>query len=187
MAELPFPEPPLTDSAVLLRSWEDGDLEFVVTSCQDPDLARFSPAIAFPYTGKDARDWFASQEPERVSGNGIDLAITDAASGSPLGAIGLSAVSPAQGSATIGYWLAREARGQGHVSRAVRLLARWAFDDLGLARLELTTDPENLGSQRVAVRCGFRREGHLRSHMVVLHSGERRDSLIYGLLPGELR
>lgn len=40
---------------------------------------------------------------------------------------------------------------------------------------------------RVAERCGFRYEGRLRSHMLVRHSGERRDSLIYGLLPGELR
>jgi len=72
------------------------------------------------------------------------------------------------------------------VSRAVRLLAAWAFDDLHLARLQLTTDPENRASQRVAERCGFRREGHLRSHMLVLHTGQRRDSFVYGLLPGEL-
>jgi len=55
MAARPFPEPPLTDSAVLLCPWEDSDLEFVVTSCQDPDVARFSPAIQFPYTEPDAR------------------------------------------------------------------------------------------------------------------------------------
>jgi RimJ/RimL family protein N-acetyltransferase len=187
MAELPFPELPLSDGVVLLRAWRRGDLEFVVRSCQDPEVSRLSPAIPFPYTVADALDWFASQEPECLSGRDIDLAITDAASGSPLGAIGLGAVSRARGSAMIGYWLAREARGRGNVSRAVRLLAGWAFDELGLERLELTTDPENVGSQRVAERCGFRREGHLRSHTVVMHSGERRDSLIYGLLPGELR
>ena len=90
-------------------------------------------------------------------------------------------------SASIGYWLAGEARGQGYISRAVRVLARWAFDDLQLARLELTADPENIASQRVAERCGFRKEGHLRSDIVVHHSGERRDSLVYGLLPGELK
>src|ERR1700678_331496 len=96
MAELSFPEPPLTDGVVLLRPWEDGDLAFVVRSCQDPDVVRFFPAIPSPYTDKDALDWFASQEPERLSGRGIDLAITDAASRSPLGAIGLNAVSTAR-------------------------------------------------------------------------------------------
>ena len=145
MTELPCPEPPLTDGVVLVRAWRRDDLEFVVRSCRDPEVSRLSPAIPFPYTETDALDWFASQEPERLSGRGIDLAITDAASGSPLGAIGLGAVSRAQGSATIGYWLAREARGQGHMSRAVRLVAGWAFDDLGLARLESA-----VGDQRIS-------------------------------------
>jgi len=55
------------------------------------------------------------------------------------------------------------------------------------ARLTLLTDPANTPSQRVAERCGFQREGQMRSHMVIRQSGERRDALVYGLLPGELR
>ena len=186
MAELPFPDQPLTDGVVLLRPWQPDDLDFVVQACQDPEVSRYSPVIPFPYVEADAIGWFESQEPARLAGDGIDFAIADAATGDALGAIGLSNYSGRLMSATVGYWLASQARGQGHVSRAVRLLAAWAFDDLALARLELTTDPENLASQRVAERCGFRREGHLRSHMLVMHSGQRRDSIVYGLLPGEL-
>lgn len=62
---------------------------------------------------------------------------------------------------------------------------RWALAELGLARLELTCGPGNEASQRVAERCGFVREGLLRSH--VPFKGARRDSMIYSLLPGELR
>jgi hypothetical protein len=51
----------------------------------------------------------------------------------------------------------------------------------------ITTDPENIASQRVAERCGFRYEGRLRSHLRIRHSGERRDSLLYSLLPGDAR
>ena len=57
--------------------------------------------------------------------------------------------------------------------------------ELGLARLELTCGPDNEASQHVAERCGFCREGLLRSH--VPFKGTRRDSVIYSLLPGELR
>jgi ribosomal-protein-alanine N-acetyltransferase len=89
-------------------------------------------------------------------------------------------------SAQTGYWLAPEARSHGHATAAVRLLARWAFGQLGLARLELTTGPDNAASQRVAERCGFVWEGRLRSNIIIRHTGERRDSLIYGLLPGDL-
>lgn len=186
MIDLTFPEPPLSDGVVALRPWTQADLEFVVDACQDPAVSRYSPAIPFPYAEADAISWFVSQEPARRAGQSIDFAIAAAASGAPLGAIGLHNFSPLLVSAETGYWLARSARGQGLASRALVLVARWAFAQLGLARLSLTTDPENVASQRVAERCGFQREGYLRSHMLVLHNGERRDSLVWGLLPGEL-
>ncbi|WP_280316962.1 GNAT family N-acetyltransferase [Nocardia wallacei] len=75
-------------------------------------------------------------------------------------------------------------RGQGAATRAVRLLSRWAFAYLDLSRLELTCAPDNLPSQRVAERCGFLREGILRSHMAF--QGGRRDTVVYGVVPGDL-
>lgn len=70
-------------------------------------------------------------------------------------------------------------------SRSWTRLPRWAIEDLALGRLELVTDPANVGSQRVAEKAGFRREGVLRSHL--LHrDGRRRDSVLFSLLPDEL-
>ncbi len=70
--------------------------------------------------------------------------------------------------------------------RALRLLCRYGMDELALQRLELITDPENHASQRVAAKVGFQREGVLRSHLP--HpDGRRRDSVMFSLLPGELR
>ena len=86
----------------------------------------------------------------------------------------------------IGYWCANEARGRGLTTRALRLVARFGLEELGLGRLELITDPDNLASQRVAKKVGFTREAVLRSHL--LHpDGRRRDSVMFSLLPGELR
>lgn len=183
---LRFPDPPLSDGLVALRPWGHDDLWFVVHACRDPELSRYSPSIPFPYREADARGWFETQEPARISGHSIDFAVVDAAAGALLGAIGLHRIDQARKAAEVGYWLAQDARGHGQITRALRLLAKWGFEGLGLKRLELTTDPENARSQRVAERCGFQKEGRLRSHLVIRHSGERRDSLIYGLLPGEL-
>jgi len=186
MAELLFPDPPLTDGVVGLRQWTREDMGFVVESCQDASVSRYSPVIPSPYEEADALGWFELQEPARLAGQGLDLAVTRADTGALLGAIGICGLDMSLMSAEIGYWLARSARGHGYMGRAVRLLTGWAFGHLGLARLALTTDPENVASQRVAERTGFRREGRLRSHIVIRHSGQRRDSLVYGLLPGDL-
>jgi hypothetical protein len=63
-------------------------------------------------------------------------------------------------------------------------LPLWSWCGLD-AWLELITDPDNVRSQRIAEKVGFRREGVLRSHLV--HSdGPRRDSVMFSLLPGEL-
>jgi len=104
--------------------------------------------------------------------------------GEIVGGIGMGVNSHAY-RGTIGYWVARDARGRGLCTRALRLLLRHALEDLELQRVDLLTDPDNFASQRVAEKAGFRREGVLRAHL--RHpDGRIRDSVIFSLLPGEL-
>ena len=152
----------------------------------DPLVQRFSWRLARPYTEADARAYIEASEAARLRGEQLELAIH--VPGDPaavLGGAALYDVDPEQGRCGLGYWLAAPARGRGVATRAAVLLARWGFAELGLARIELTCGPDNLASQRVAERVGFTREGLLRSHMAF--KGGRRDTLVYGLLPGELR
>lgn len=186
MRELPLPNPPLAAGPVILRAWEEGDVTAVVTACQDPEIPRWTATIPSPYDESDALDWLARQEPARLEGRALELAVASQ-SGEVLGAVALSDVDLRQFRAHVGYWLAPEARGHGYATRAVRLVSEWAFGHIGLARLELLTDPDNVASQRVAERCGFVREGLLRSHTLIRSTGQRRDSIVYGLLPGEVR
>ena len=185
MAELWFPVPPLADDVVLLRPWREADVPGMVLAFSDPVMQRFSWRTT-PYTETDARDYFAEQEEARLRGDELNFALVGPHDQDVvLGCAYLYEVRLDHSRAAVGYWLAPEARGRGAATHAVRLLARWAFAELGLARLELTCGPDNEPSQHVAERCGFSREGLLRSH--VPFKGARRDSLIYSLLPGELR
>jgi RimJ/RimL family protein N-acetyltransferase len=112
----------------------------------------------------------------------IDHSFAVTCDGVLVGAIGMSVNANATGH--VGYWCAREARGRGYATRALRLVCRFGFEDLRLGRMELITDPDNHASQRVATKAGFQREGVLRSHL--LHrDGRRRDSIMFSLLPGE--
>ena len=80
----------------------------------------------------------------------------------------------------VGYWLAPEARGAGHATRAVGLICAWGFSHLRLERIELLAATGNPASQRVAERCGFTREAVLRSF---LPGGDgRQDMVAFSLL-----
>jgi len=185
MAELGFPEPPLAGDVVVLRPWREADLPGIVLAFSDPVMQRFSWRSA-PYADTDARAYFAEQEEARVRGEGLDFALVEPRDQDELlGCVSLYDIRLDHGCAAVGYWLGPGGRRRGAATQAVRLLSRWAFAELGLARLELTCGPDNEASRHVAERCGFTREGLLRSH--VPFKGGRRDSVIYSLLPGELR
>ena len=60
-----------------------------------------------------------------------------------------------RGAGEIGYWVAREARGRGVATRAVRLVAGWATSELGLTTLEIVVHEDNAASNAVARAAGF--------------------------------
>jgi RimJ/RimL family protein N-acetyltransferase len=185
MAALAYPDPPLRTETIMLRPWRESDEPAIVAACSDPAIAGFIPTIRSPYTQDDASSWLKSQEPNRLAGRSLEMAIAEPATERVLGAIG-TRMDRERLSASVGYWLAPASRGHGYATIATRLLCDWLFRTFALGRIELTTDPENIASQRVAQRCGFQKEGLLRSHLRHLHTGERRDSVIWSLLPGEL-
>jgi RimJ/RimL family protein N-acetyltransferase len=94
-------------------------------------------------------------------------------SGAAVGSIALADLE--HGNGMLRYWLLPEGRGRGLATRAVRLMARWAFEELGLGRLALFIERENVASQAVAARCGFVLEGVMRQHMEG-PDGQRVDS-----------
>lgn len=87
-------------------------------------------------------------------------------------------------SGEVGYFMHKDARGKGVATEALRLLAAFAFVDVGLNRLWATCDAANLGSWRLLDRAGFSREGHLRGERRNPQGGIR-DTFVYGMLARE--
>lgn len=181
MPTLEFPE--LADDVVRLRAWRDADADDQLAGLTDPLFVRHSDVP--PLDRDKIIRRIAALDRQRMTGSAIYFAIVAAHDDTEvLGEVSLSDLDGGTGRGSVGYWLLGAARGRGAATRAVRLLAGWSFAELGLARLELTCGPDNPGSQRVALRSGFRQEGLLRSHQPF--KGGRRDSLIFGLLPNDL-
>jgi len=166
------PEPHLAADGVVLRAPDDGDASWIAEAYDDPDIARFIVGSPPP------RRWASSTDAEFV--------IADAAHDEPLGLISLRVAERDPGLAAVGYWLRPEARGRGAATVALQLVARWGFGELGVQRLELTTAPENVASQRVAERAGFTREGVLRGLTAATKNSGRRDAVMYSLLAADL-
>ena len=166
------PDPHLAAEGVVLRVPNDGDALWIEEALNDPDIAQFIVGTPPP------RRW--------ASSTGAEFVVTDAGHDEPLGFVSLRIAEGDPGLAAVGYWLRPEARGRGAATVAVRLIARWAFKELGVQRLELTTAPENVASQHVAERVGFIREGVLRGLTAATKNNERRDAVIYSLLPADL-
>ncbi len=85
--------------------------------------------------------------------------------------------------AEIGFALRSDHWNQGYMFEATSTLLRFAFDKLGLHRVEADVDPRNKASIRLLERLGFQREGHLRERWLV--GDEINDTIFFGLLRRE--
>jgi len=179
-----FPVEGLGDGVVRLRLMAEADLPAIVAACQDPEIPRWT-RVPETYGESEARSWFAQEAEQRARGEQLGLVIVDPGSGRLEGSVGIVRFDSQEGRCELGYWTARDSRGRGLATRAVRLLSGWAFEHLPIDRIEIHAEPENAASRRVAERAGFRFEGVLRSYLV--NKGVRRDAASYSLLRGELR
>jgi RimJ/RimL family protein N-acetyltransferase len=127
------------------------------------------------------RTWLARYEEGRLDGSREAFAIVDGTDAAFLGLALAPRIDQEERTAELGYVVAPAARGRGVATEALRLLTEWAFSELDVLRLELWIDVVNEASKRVAERCGYLREGVLRS--VYFKQGMRRDFEIWSRLP----
>ena len=174
----------LTDGVVRLRLGADSDIDRITELVQDYEIVRWT-TIPAGQTENGTREWMQRGMAGLASGSELALVIANAETDEPIGTIGLHEINRATERAMAGYVLARESRGKGLGRRALRLICAYAFDELRLARVEVTIEADNAASRATAEAVGFREEGTLRSYMRI--AGERRDMLMYGLLPDDIR
>lgn len=150
---MPIPTPVLTDGVVTLRVHRASDIDDMIAMGNDPETVRWTTAPV-PYERSHAEQWVALSSAERLADAATyRWAIEADDSGSPrfAGNIDLRFESAPD----IGYALAPWARGHGYMQRAVRLVARWAFDTLDLSVVHWSAHVDNWASWRVAHACGF--------------------------------
>jgi RimJ/RimL family protein N-acetyltransferase len=181
---LTAPDPPLADDTIRFEPIEDRHLADFIALAEDPDVVRFTrlpPERDEQYIGK----WIARYCDGWVDGSRAGFAVVAGANGAFLGMAALITIDWDASEAEIGYVIAPSARGRGVARRALRLIAAWALDGLGLERVEARVDVANQASRKVVERAGFSRDGVLRG--VYFKPAVRCDMAVYSLLPDDPR
>lgn len=174
-------EPKLEDELIVVRRWMERDIDDSIVACADPEVVRWIPRIPTPYREQDAREFLEHTEKGWEEGTAFSFAITERTSRRTVGSIGVT-VNGAIGE--VGYLVFADYRRRGIGERALKLVSRWALEELGIGRLQLTTMIGNVASARLAEKVGFRREGVLRAW--IDNRGTPADMVMHSLLPGEI-
>jgi len=164
-----------------LRPYRAADAGRLQAIANDLRVTRWMTAqFPHPYTRADAEAWLARiRDDDPVKHFVIEV------DGELAGAVGIEPLGGEhRGTAIFGYWLAPAYWGRGIMSDAARTLARHAFRERGLRRLEASVFEPNRASARVLEKAGFTLEGRFRESYVE-RDGTVCDALLYARLASD--
>jgi ribosomal-protein-serine acetyltransferase len=177
----------LSVGVISLRPFQMSDTDELTEAVREsiPELKPWMSWCHDDYSEDDTRNWIKSLPSGWADGTQFNFAITDIQDGRLLGGCGLNHINPTYRFANLGYWVRTSRTEQGIASRAVRLIASFAFEQVKLVRVEIVVAVGNYPSLRVAGKVGARREGILRNRMLV---GENiYDGVMHSLTPQDYR
>ncbi|MFN3257116.1 MAG: GNAT family N-acetyltransferase [Ilumatobacter sp.] len=173
------PDPPLTGQRVRLRPFRPDDAAAIVESCRSGDIMRYT-MMPDDMTLDLAHAWI-ERSIEWWPRGLARFAVVTPSSDRCVGQIGAH-IDPQHRRAEVFYWLDARVRGRGLVTEGLQLVVDWISNDDRIRRIQLVTHLDNEASHRVAQRCGFEREGVLRSWQPT-KGDQQPDVVMWSLLP----
>jgi RimJ/RimL family protein N-acetyltransferase len=146
-------------TVLLLRPWTTLDIPCLLEIYRDPLMRQSSRHPVT--TNQDAFRWLEVQQLGWTDGSRLSFAVLEERGSQPgrvLGNVVLKGRTAGKDAAEVGYWTATAARNRGIASQAVEMLTAWAFERfgaLGLQRIELLHQQDNVASCRVAQKAGY--------------------------------
>jgi RimJ/RimL family protein N-acetyltransferase len=165
-------------SDLRFEKFTEAHLDDIPALLDDPDVMRFT-RIPEPPPEDFPRRWLEMYEGGREDGTREAFVALDE-DGRFVGLALAPEIDREGGEVELGYVVAPHARGRGVATAILRWLTAWAFEELDAHRIVLIIDVENPTSERIAERCGYVREGVMRS--VHLKQGIRVDAGLWSRL-----
>ncbi|HEY0896898.1 MAG TPA: GNAT family protein [Sphingobacteriaceae bacterium] len=154
------------------------DLPSRVDWINDPRVNEFM-YFKLPVTLQGTMKWY-----DKVIRNydRYDLAFRDE-NGTPVGMSGITAINASFHNGEFYIFINPEMQGRGAGKAITAWMLEYGFSTLGLAKIYLYVDGDNLHAVRLYESIGFVREGNLRQHRY--KNGKYHDKLVFGMLKHE--
>jgi len=169
---------------LILREWNKKDINDIIEGLNNYDVSKWLPFAPHPYTKKDAKEWITNctKGSKKKNRDSYELAIELKAEKKVIGGIALSKINKFQGTAGGGIWLNSKYQKQGYGTEAFGARIEFAFNKLGLRRLENGFVRGNKPSFKMQKKFGYRVEGIRRERFRCKADGKIRDEYATALL-----
>jgi len=176
----------LTDGVIMLRPYQVSDIDSLYEAARESisEMFAWMPWCHPDYSMEESRTWIESQPDQWDKGEEYNFTISYNTGGLYLGGCGLRMIDHNIGIANLGYWVRTSQARKGIATAATLLLARFAFNELRLNRVEITVAVDNQASLRVVEKAGASKEGILRNRLT--KNGTPCDALVFSLIPQDL-
>jgi RimJ/RimL family protein N-acetyltransferase len=175
----------LEDESILLRPLQETDVENLLEiSLNEPETWEYSLVRA---NGKENLENYIKLALKAKENNTeFPFIVFDKKSGKYAGSTRFYDINLAFKTLQLGYtWYGKDFRGTGLNKRCKFLLLEFAFEALGMERVEFRADNNNQRSIAAMKSIGCTVEGVMRNHMPTLGNDLRRDSIILSILRNE--
>jgi len=145
-----------------MRLLRDGDLGDLVSLINNWEVARWVSSVPHPYTEFDGREWVTRVQQDHATGRPRSFAIASKETDRLIGGVGLDgSTGDDSEEPALGYWLGEPHWGNGYAREAVAAVIDYGLRTLGMPTIRAYTDPSNLASQKVLLRCGLKKIGEI--------------------------
>lgn len=174
----------LKTERLTLRDFVDSDIAVLPDLINDLEVSEYLAVVPYPYGPTDA-EWFVrhcQDSAKKMPREAYELGIALTKTGELIGCIGLTKINYWDGKAILGYWLAKKFWRQGIMYEAIQGILGYAFNELGLQRIDVTTAVENEASNKLIQKLGATFEGVAKRFHRAKSTGQYHDANLYGLL-----
>ena len=175
--------PTLASGDAMLREMRLADAGSLLTMIGDDDVARFLAPP--PETQSAFRDFIRWTHLKRAEGTYACFAVVPRGTSSAIGFFQLRALDPGFATAEWGFALGRPYWGTGIFTAGAERLLAFAFEQIGVQRLEARAMAGNLRGNGALRKMGAVREGVLRESFA--RDGQRHDTFLWSILEEDWR